>query len=60
MRQVFYPVELIFQTGQSYQNCTSPPNSTEGTCKHLKDCVIVSILNSFEEYIPLFCAIENM
>ncbi|KAF0728717.1 inter-alpha-trypsin inhibitor heavy chain H4-like isoform X1, partial [Aphis craccivora] len=45
-------------TGQSYQNCTTPDQS-HGNCKHLKDCVVPSILNSFDTYLSLFCPIES-
>ncbi|CAH1724075.1 unnamed protein product [Aphis gossypii] len=46
-------------TGQSYQNCTTPDQSY-GNCKHLKDCVVPSILNSFDTYLSLFCPIETL
>ncbi|KAE9534318.1 hypothetical protein AGLY_008408 [Aphis glycines] len=46
-------------TGQSYQNCTTPDQS-HGNCKHLKDCVVPSILNSFDTYLSLFCPIETL
>jgi len=50
---------MIFQTGQIYhQNCTTL-GDVQGTCKHLKDCVVASILNSLDTYISLFCPIEN-
>jgi hypothetical protein len=50
---------LLNTTDQTYQNCTTP-DSVQGNCKHLKDCVLNSILNSFDVYIPLFCPIENI
>uniref|UniRef100_A0A2S2PTV4 Clip domain-containing protein n=2 Tax=Schizaphis graminum TaxID=13262 RepID=A0A2S2PTV4_SCHGA len=46
-------------SGQSYQNCTTPDQS-HGNCKHLKDCVVASILNSFDTYLSLFCPIETL
>ncbi|XP_050533848.1 inter-alpha-trypsin inhibitor heavy chain H3-like [Daktulosphaira vitifoliae] len=55
---VTYQVSLN-STNQSYQNCTTQENIL-GSCKHLKDCTVASILNSFEMYLSLFCSIENM
>ncbi|XP_022172077.1 inter-alpha-trypsin inhibitor heavy chain H4-like isoform X2 [Myzus persicae] len=46
-------------SGQSYQNCTTP-DQIRGNCKHLKDCVVASILNSFDTYLSLFCSIESL
>ncbi|CAI6345355.1 unnamed protein product [Macrosiphum euphorbiae] len=46
-------------SGQSYQNCTTP-DQIHGNCKHLKDCVVASILNSFDTYLSLFCPIETL
>ncbi|XP_022178934.1 inter-alpha-trypsin inhibitor heavy chain H3-like [Myzus persicae] len=46
-------------SGQSYQNCTTP-DQVHGNCKHLKDCVVASILNSFDTYLSLFCPIETL
>jgi hypothetical protein len=46
-------------SGQSYQNCTTP-DQVHGNCKHLKDCVVASILNSFDTYLSLFCPIESL
>nr|BAH72843.1 ACYPI002825 [Acyrthosiphon pisum] len=46
-------------SGQSYQNCTTP-DQIHGNCKHLKDCVVASILNSFDTYLSLFCPIGTL
>ncbi|KAL4098181.1 hypothetical protein QTP88_022829 [Uroleucon formosanum] len=46
-------------SGQSYQNCTTS-DQIHGNCKHLKDCVVASILNSFDTYLSLFCPIETL
>ncbi|KAL5240415.1 hypothetical protein ACI65C_007825 [Semiaphis heraclei] len=46
-------------SGQSYQNCTTP-DQVHGNCKHLKDCVVSSILNSLNTYLSLFCPIETL
>ncbi|VVC40295.1 Hypothetical protein CINCED_3A001874 [Cinara cedri] len=50
---------LLNTNGGTYQNCTTP-DQMQGNCKHLKDCVVVSILHSLDLYIPLFCPIENI
>ncbi|XP_060854515.1 inter-alpha-trypsin inhibitor heavy chain H3-like [Rhopalosiphum padi] len=60
----FEAINTVYQislntSGQSYQNCTTPDQS-HGNCKHLKDCVVASILNSFDTYISLFCPIETL
>ncbi|XP_025205473.1 inter-alpha-trypsin inhibitor heavy chain H4-like isoform X2 [Melanaphis sacchari] len=55
---ITYQVSLN-TTGQSYQNCTTPDQS-HGNCKHLKDCVVDSILSSFDTYLTLFCPIETL
>jgi len=47
-----YSVGAADLPNAEYQFCLLPDNSTTGHCRHLVHCVLQSVINKFEDFLP--------